>query len=148
MVRTASSTAPPRQPQQIGGAHRRILARLRSRGKGTRRRKQALALHLDDTIDTSGCTAFSRSGRNSIARMARSLYLSEMHQIKIFKGIENEAAGLEKQINTWLAGEAIRVISISGNIAPQSPPPEDKAGSINQSPWAPSDLLVIVHYEK
>ena len=70
-----------------------------------------------------------------------------MHQVKIFKGLESEVAILEKQINTWLANEAVRVIHISGNIAPQSPPP-DKLGSINQSPWAPSDLLVIVHYEK
>lgn len=67
-----------------------------------------------------------------------------MHQIKIFKGLESEVANLEKQINTWLAGEAVRVINIIGNIAPQSPPPEE-LGSINQSPWAPSDLLVIVH---
>jgi hypothetical protein len=71
-----------------------------------------------------------------------------MHQVRIFKGLENDVAALEKQINAWLAGEAIRVISITGNIAPQSPPPDDKIGSIAQSPWAPSDVLVIVHYEK
>lgn len=71
-----------------------------------------------------------------------------MHQVKLFKGLENEVAGLEKQINAWLAGEAVKVISITGNISPQSPPPDNASGSITQSPWAPSDVLIIVHYDK
>jgi len=70
-----------------------------------------------------------------------------VHQVKIFKGLESELAALEKQINGWLAGEAIRVVNIIGNMAPQSPPPE-KAGSLNQAPYPPSDVLIIVHYEK
>jgi hypothetical protein len=71
-----------------------------------------------------------------------------MHQVKIFKGIENDTAALEKQINSWLAGEAVRVINIFGNIAPQTPPPPANAGSISQGAWPPSDILVIVHYER
>ena len=71
-----------------------------------------------------------------------------MHQIKIFKGIESETALLEKQVNAWLAGEAVRVVSISGNIAAQSQPADDPGGTIRANPWPPSDLVVIVHYEK
>lgn len=71
-----------------------------------------------------------------------------MHQVKIFRGVENEVTALEKQINAWLAAEAVKVINIIGNLSPQSPPPADKAGSISQSPWPPSDVLVIVHYAK
>ena len=71
-----------------------------------------------------------------------------MHQIKIFKGIENDCAGLEKQINAWLEQSGAKVISITGNIAPQSPPPDENMGAVASSPWAPSDLLVIVHYAK
>jgi hypothetical protein len=71
-----------------------------------------------------------------------------MHQIKIFKGIENDVVGLEKQINSWLEQTGAKVISISGNIAPQSPPPDEALKTIAQNPWAPSDLLVIVHYTK
>ena len=71
-----------------------------------------------------------------------------MHQVKIFKGIESEVALLEKQVNEWLAREAVRVISINGNIAPQSQPADDPGGTIRANPWPPSDLMVIVHYEK
>lgn len=70
-----------------------------------------------------------------------------MHQVKIFKGLESDLAGLERQINGWMASEGVRVINIIGNVAPQSPPPE-KAGSINLSPFPPSDILIIVHYDK
>ncbi len=69
-----------------------------------------------------------------------------MHQVKIFRGIESEVGALEKQINAWLAAENVRVVNIIGNIAPQSPPPDEKLGAIGASPWAPSDILVIVHY--
>jgi hypothetical protein len=71
-----------------------------------------------------------------------------MHQIKIFKGIENDIAGLEKQINSWLEQSGASVVRITGNIAPQSPPPDETLKAIGQTPWAPSDLLVIVHYQK
>ena len=70
-----------------------------------------------------------------------------MQQVKIFKGSESDLAGLEKQINTWLAGEGVRVINMIGNIAPQSPPPPEK-GSLNIATYPPSDVLVIIHYDK
>jgi len=70
-----------------------------------------------------------------------------MHQVKIFKGLESDLAALERQINGWLAAEGIRVINIIGNMSPQSPPPE-KTGGIGMTPWPPSDVVVIIHYDK
>lgn len=71
-----------------------------------------------------------------------------MHQVKIFKGIESETAHLEKQVNDFLAKENVRVVSIVGNIAPQTQPANDPSGSIRATPWPPSDIVIIVHYEK
>lgn len=73
-----------------------------------------------------------------------------MHQVKIFKAIESEIVALESDINEWLAESGARVISISGNIAPQSPHAGEgtPGSSIRSTPWAPSDVIVIVHYEK
>jgi len=70
-----------------------------------------------------------------------------MHQVKMFKGSESDLPALEKQINSWLAGEGVRVINMSGNIAPQSPPAPEK-GSLGLSSHPPSDVLVIIHYDK
>ena len=70
-----------------------------------------------------------------------------MQQVKIFKGSEGDLQALEKQINSWLAGEGVRVISMIGNIAPQSPPAPEK-GSLGLSSYPPSDVLVIIHYDK
>lgn len=84
---------------------------------------------------------------NSFALNRTDPYYRPVHQVKIFKSIESEAAALERQINSWLATENVRVINITGNIAPQSARPDDKSGAIG-GPWAPSDVLIIVHYEK
>jgi hypothetical protein len=71
-----------------------------------------------------------------------------MQQIKIFKGLENEIAALEKQVNAWLAESGARVLQITGNVAPQSHSTDPKVGSISASPYTPSDVLLIVLYEK
>ena len=71
-----------------------------------------------------------------------------MHQVKLFRGLENDLPALEDQVNKWLKETGARVVSIASNIAPQSPPPDDKLAAIGGSPWAPSDVLVTVHYEK
>jgi len=71
-----------------------------------------------------------------------------VHQVKIFKSIESELPRLENDINAWLQRENARVISITGNISPQSPQSDGSGASIKSSAWAPSDVLVIVHYEK
>jgi hypothetical protein len=41
-------------------------------------------------------------------------------QVKLFKGIESEVQPLENEINAWIRKSRARVISITGNIAPQS----------------------------
>ena len=71
-----------------------------------------------------------------------------MQQIKLFHGIESELRGLEDEINAWLRESGARVISISGNVAPQSSPRGGGAGAtLTRSPFAASDVLVIVLYE-
>ena len=71
-----------------------------------------------------------------------------MQQVKIFKGLESEVVVLEKQVNAWLAESGVRVLQITGNIAPQGVTTDPKAGSIAASPYAASDILLIVLYEK
>ena len=65
-----------------------------------------------------------------------------MQQIKIFKGVESELEDLEEQINQWLASSGGKLISVTGNIAPQTP----HSNSLESFPV--SDILVIVTYEK
>ena len=71
-----------------------------------------------------------------------------MQQVKIFKGLESDAAVLEKQVNTWLAESGARVIQITGNIAAQGPPTGTQSTSLSPAPYAASDILLIVLYEK
>jgi hypothetical protein len=71
-----------------------------------------------------------------------------MQQVKIFKGLESDIAQLEKQVNAWLAESGARVLQMTGNIAPQGWSTDVKAGSIAASPYAASDILLIVLYEK
>lgn len=71
-----------------------------------------------------------------------------MQQVKIFKGLENEVASMEKQVNAWLAESGARVLQITGNIAPQGRSTDPKAGSISPSPFPASDIMLIVLYEK
>ncbi len=68
-----------------------------------------------------------------------------MHQIKIFKGIESDVSGLERDIKAWLKESGTRVINIFGNIAPQTiTDPEKAKGSRG---FSPSDVLVVLLYE-
>lgn len=64
-----------------------------------------------------------------------------MRKIKLFKGVENDLARLESEINQWLESSGAELISTSGNIAPQTLAP--------QSPdsFSASDVLVILTYE-
>ena len=70
-----------------------------------------------------------------------------MQQIKIFKGIETEVSVLEAEVNSWLAESKVRVISMSGNIAPQTQASKETAG-LSKSRFAPSDVLLIILYEQ
>jgi hypothetical protein len=69
-----------------------------------------------------------------------------MQQVKLFKSVENQVDSLEKEINDWLSRSGAKVISISGNIAPQSAKPNG-GGGLGKTSFAPSDVLVIVLYE-
>ncbi len=69
-----------------------------------------------------------------------------MHQIKMFKGLENEVAEMERKINDWLRESGARVLSVTGNIASQSLKAET-AASLGQGGFPPSDVLVILTYE-
>ena len=78
-----------------------------------------------------------------------------MQQIKLFVGREDHTSELEHNVNTWIAESGVSVVSIKGNIASQSVLPTKEGGSTNLSAtgthtrrFAPSDILVIVTYEK
>ena len=72
-----------------------------------------------------------------------------MQQIKIFKAIETGIPQLESQVNEWMAANKVRVIQITGNIAPQTSITDPASpGYITKSPHGPSDVLLVVLYEK
>ncbi|GIW87207.1 MAG: hypothetical protein KatS3mg108_1531 [Isosphaeraceae bacterium] len=66
-----------------------------------------------------------------------------MQQIKIFKGAESDIESLERQINDWLARNPVRVVQMSGNIAPQSGDGRARLSAVPND----SDLLVLLVYE-
>ncbi|NQT53138.1 hypothetical protein HQ576_13855 [bacterium] len=75
-----------------------------------------------------------------------------MQQVKLFKNVENQMTELEAQVNEWIRETGAKVISISGNIAPQSGgggggEGKGKGIGLTQSQFAASDILLIVVYE-
>jgi hypothetical protein len=72
-----------------------------------------------------------------------------MPQMKFFKGLESDLAGLERKINTWMMEPGIRVINVFGNIAPKTSPVTEPTGTlVTQSGYGDSDVLIAVLYEK
>ncbi len=72
-----------------------------------------------------------------------------MQQIKIFKGIENDLASLESEVNVWLAAANVEVLNMFGNIAPQSAAAGDPpSAGLSRSEFAPSDVLLVIHYRQ
>jgi hypothetical protein len=79
-----------------------------------------------------------------------------MDQVKLFSGGEDAIGDTESAINAWLAeNPGIEVVSVHGNMAPQTVLPAAgktsaiSAGGMGGSDtrrFAPSDVLVIVHY--
>lgn len=63
-----------------------------------------------------------------------------MRQVKIFKSIESELAALEQEINTWIQQHAAEIVSVTGNLSPQS-------GSTHGRGFSASDILVLIVYE-
>lgn len=76
-----------------------------------------------------------------------------MHQIKIFKGVENESDAIERQVNDWLRKSGVRIVNVFGNIAPQSVMTAPTGGQLVGAEtaagrrFAPSDILLVVLYE-
>jgi hypothetical protein len=74
-----------------------------------------------------------------------------MHQVKIFKGLENEPIQMENRINEFLRETKAKVVQITGNIAPQGERPNagqgvGVGGGLSDS-FVPSDVLIVVLYE-
>ena len=69
-----------------------------------------------------------------------------VQQVKIFKTVENEIAALEAEVNAWIRQSGARVLSVTGNIAPQSAA-RGSGGGLTQGSFAPSDVVLIVLYE-
>ena len=66
-----------------------------------------------------------------------------MRKIKIFKSIESELISLETEINDWIVQSKATLVSVTGNIAPQTGDGGAPLGS-----FSASDVLVIVVYEE
>ncbi len=64
-----------------------------------------------------------------------------MQQIKLFKTIESELHTLEDEINAWIKTTRARIISVTGNIAPQT------SHTQHVGAFSASDVLVVVLYE-
>jgi hypothetical protein len=78
-----------------------------------------------------------------------------MQQIKLFIGREDHTADLENEVNTWIAEQGVSILSITGNLSPQSILPHKEAGAAGQlggsattRRFAPSDVMILVTYEK
>ena len=71
-----------------------------------------------------------------------------MHQIKIFKSLESELTSLENDVNCWLAETGGRIVHMFGNIAQQSTTLNGKPIGLSQSDFIPSDVLLVVVYDK
>lgn len=77
-----------------------------------------------------------------------------MLQVKLFSGQEDAKAELEAEVNTWIAESGAEIVSIAGNMSPQTLLPTTDANSTlsgSGSParrFAPSDILVVVTYNK
>ncbi|MBM4090308.1 MAG: hypothetical protein FJ276_12925 [Planctomycetes bacterium] len=63
-----------------------------------------------------------------------------MRLVKIFKSVENELSTMEQEINTWAKGTGSTIISVTGNIAPQT-------RSTASQGFSASDVLLVVLYE-
>jgi hypothetical protein len=72
-----------------------------------------------------------------------------MHRIKIFKELEYDYEKMERDVNDWLARSGAKVISMNGNIAPQTEAAgrgmTPRAGATGGS--SPSDIVLFILYE-
>ena len=64
-----------------------------------------------------------------------------MQQVKLFKGVESELETLEADVNEWIKTNNAKVLSVVGNISPQTP----HTSSLGSFPV--SDILIVVTHE-
>ncbi len=68
-----------------------------------------------------------------------------VQQIKIFVGLESDADGMEKRVNDWIRASKVRVLQITGNIAPQTE--SGKLGGGLSGGGSASDVMLVILYE-
>lgn len=66
-----------------------------------------------------------------------------MQQVKLFKSVESDIAKLEAEVNAWIRRSGVQVLSVTGNIAPQTTKP-GSGGALGQGAFAPSDVVLVV----
>jgi hypothetical protein len=71
-----------------------------------------------------------------------------VHQIKIFKGLEDDTSTIEHQVNEWLSANQVRVVQIFGNVAPQTLATDMVKNTLSRTTHPPSDVLLVVLYEQ
>lgn len=71
-----------------------------------------------------------------------------VHQIKIFKGLEDDTTTIEHDVNNWLAENKVKVIQIIGNVAPQTLAAEAVKNTLTRTNHPPSDVMLVLLYEK
>ena len=64
-----------------------------------------------------------------------------MRKVKLFKGLDEDLPSLEQEINGWVEQTEAQIVSVTGNIAPQTPSDTQRMG------LSPSDVLLVVVYE-
>ena len=105
------------------------------------------------------CPAIAESGQTrqigtdrtpAVLRRALSRFIQKeaaMRQVKIFKSLESDAGKLEQEVNDWIRQSGADVVSVTGNIAPQTVAAGTKTSGLGASSFPPSDLVLIVLYE-
>jgi len=61
--------------------------------------------------------------------------------------VESDVGSLENEVNAWIRQCGVRVVSVTGNIAPQSEASGPSASGLGQGRFVPSDVVLIVLYE-
>lgn len=64
-----------------------------------------------------------------------------MRKVKLFKSVVSELETLEAEVNDWIESQGVEVVSITGNMSPQTHLPT------SSDTFSVSDVLVIVTYE-
>lgn len=70
-----------------------------------------------------------------------------MHQIKIFKGLEDDTSTIEHDVNKWLKENQVKVVQVFGNVAPQALSSAVMKSTLTRTNHPPSDVLLVVLYE-